>query len=246
MNKIYKDESVILLQGDCLEVMDKMIKKGVKVNLILTDPPYMHEKGGRGKMLLGDSLDREKFNMKELGDFGKEQIYNFLNKSKLLMNKPQWYIFCSEKQIVYYLDWCQENKFKYNILTWNKPLSVMNRERYSTNIEYIVRIYGNGCALNKLDLDNNPDQTKYYSKYKTYSQIRGKGKLHPSQKPIEILNEIISVSSNINDTIFDPYIGSGSTLIASINTNRKCIGIELDEKYCEITKNRILETVNKI
>jgi len=240
MKLYYKDEYIRLFQGDCLEVMDKLIEDNIRVDLIITDPPYIHEKGGRGKMLLGDSLDREKFNMKELGDYGKDNIYNFLNKSLKIMNKPQWYIFCSEKQIVYYLDWCMENKFKYNLLTWNKPLSVMNRERYSTNIEYIIRIYGNGCALNKLDLDNNPEQTKYYSKYKIYSQIRGKNKLHPSQKPLEIINEIIEVSSKIGDVILDTYTGSASTLIASRNLKRKCIGIELEEKYCEIAKNRLI------
>ena len=190
-------------------------------------------------MLLGDCLDRRKFNMKELGDFGKDEIYEFLNLTKSLMKKPQWYIFCSEKQLVFYLDWCNENRMKYNLLNWNKPLSVTNRERYSTNIEYIVRIYCNGCALNKIDLDAYPEKTVFYSKYKAYSQIRGKGKMHPSQKPINLLQEIIELSSNENDIIFDPFMGSGSTAISCINTHRNFIGIELDKGYFEIAKQRI-------
>lgn len=212
-----------------------------EVDLIITDPPYIHEKGGRGKMLLGESLDREKFNMDKLGNFGKDEIYEFLDLTKKTMIKPQWYIFCSEKQLPYYLNWTLDNKFKFNILTWNKPLSIMNRERYSTNIEYIVRIYGNGCALNKLNLDKNKDKCKFYSKYKTYNQIRGKSKLHPSQKPIELLNEIIELSSNINNTILDPFMGSGSTGVACLNTNRKFIGIELDENYFNIANSRLDE-----
>ena len=226
-----------LLQGNYLDLIKNMPDKGI--GCIITDPPYIHEKGGRGKMLLGDALDRDKFNMKELGDFKKENIYDFLNATKRLMTRPQWYIFCSEKQIVYYLDWCVKNKFKYNILTWNKPLSVMNRERYSTNIEYIIRIYGNGCALNKLDLDSNPSYTKYYSKYKAYTQIRGKGKYHPSQKPVELLEELLMVSTNENDIILDPFMGSGSTGVAALNLNRNFIGIELDKKYFDIAKERI-------
>lgn len=228
-----------LINGDCIDIMDKIRQNNKRVDLIITDPPYIHEKGGRGKMLLGESLDREKFNMSKLGDFGKDNIYNFLNTSRLIMNKPQWYIFCSEKQIVYYLDWCMENRFKYNIITWNKPLSVMNRERYSTNIEYIIRIYGNGCALNKLDLDNNPDLTKYYSKHKTYNQIRGGGKLHPSQKPVEIINEFLQLSSNEMDIILDPFMGSCSTGVACLNSNRNFIGIELDDGYFNIAQQRI-------
>lgn len=231
-----------LLHGDCLEMMKKIPDKSI--SCIVTDPPYIHEKGGRGKMLLGDALDREKFNMKELGDFGEKNIYDFLNATKRLMKKPQWYIFCSEKQIVYYLNWCVENKFKYNILTWNKPLSVMNRERYSTNIEYIVRIYSNGCALNKLDLDNNPSYTKYYSKYKTYTQIRGKEKYHPSQKPVELLEELLMVSTNEQDIVLDPFMGSASTGVACLNLNRNFIGIELDDVIFNTAKDRIEKLYN--
>lgn len=231
-----------LLHGDCLEMMKKIPDKSI--SCIVTDPPYIHEKGGRGKMLLGDALDREKFNMKELGDFGEENIYNFLNATKRLMKKPQWYIFCSEKQIVYYLNWCIENKFKYNILTWNKPLSVMNRERYSTNIEYIIKIYSNGCALNKLDLDNNPSYTKYYSKYKTYTQIRGKEKYHPSQKPVELLEELLMVSTNEQDIVLDPFMGSASTGVACLNLNRNFIGIELDEAIFNTAKDRMGKLYN--
>lgn len=232
-----------LLLGNYLEMIKDMPDKSI--SCIITDPPYIHEKGGRGKMLLGDALDRTKFNMKELGDFGKANIYDFLNATKRLMAKPQWYIFCSEKQIVYYLDWCAENKFKYNILTWNKPLSVMNRERYSTNIEYIVRIYSNGCALNKLDLDNNPSYTKYYSKYKTYAQVRGKEKYHPSQKPVELLTELLMVSTNEQDIVLDPFMGSGSTGVACLNANRNFIGVELDNNYFSVARERI-ESLDKM
>lgn len=235
-------DKIQLILGDYLQEIEKLIGKDIR--FILTDPPYLHEKGGRGKMLLGESLDRECFNMKKLGDFGKESIYTFLNATKSLMKNPQWYIFCSEKQIVYYLNWCAENKMKYNILTWNKPLSVMNRERYSTNIEYIVRIYGNGCALNKLDTSDK-NISKYYSKYKVYNQVRGKEKTHPSQKPIELLKEIILLSSNEGDLILDCFMGSGSTGIACMNTNRKFIGIELEEKYFNIAKERVFKNYNK-
>lgn len=235
------EERYKLYQGDYLEVIKGIPDKSI--DLLITDPPYIHEKGGRGKMLLGESLDRTKFNIKKMSDFGKEQIYDFLNTTKRIMKKPQWYIFCSEKQIPYYLNWTLENKFKFNILTWNKPLSIMNRERYSTNIEYIIRIYSKGCALNKLDLEKDKSKTSYYSKYKVYSQIRGKQKLHPSQKPTEIIQEIIELSSNENDLILDPFMGSGTTGRVCLDTNRKFIGIELDGDYFNIAKNRIEEVL---
>jgi site-specific DNA-methyltransferase (adenine-specific) len=226
-----------IIHGDCLELMkDNNISPFN--GLIVTDPPYIHEKGGRGKMLLCETLDRNQFNMKELGDFGEKDINEFMNTTKRLMNKPQWYIFCSEKQVVYYLNWAVSNKFKYNILTWNKPLSILNRERYSTNIEYIIRVYSIGCALNKLNLDLYPEKSDYYSKYKSFKQIRS-NKLHPSQKPIEIISQIIELSSNEDDIILDPFAGSGSTAIACINTNRNYILMEKEQKYYDIIQDRI-------
>lgn len=222
-----------LYHGDCLEVMKEISDKSV--DCIITDPPYLHESGGRGKFLLGDSLDREKYNMGELSDFGKDQIYNFLNASKRINKKKQWYIFCSEKQVVYYLSWCIENNLKYNLLTWNKPLSVLNTERFSTNMEYIVRIYDNGCKLNKL----SDDKLNYYSKYKVCNQLRGKNKIHGSQKPIEIVEQFIELSTNKGDIILDCFMGSGTTGVACYNTKRHFIGIEKDDNYFKLAKERI-------
>ena len=73
------------------------------------------------------------------------------------------------------------------------------------------------------------------------SNIKNNGKLHPTQKPLDILERIIKTSSNENDTVLDCFMGSGSTGVACINTNRKFIGIEKDEKYFEIACDRIKE-----
>lgn len=66
-----------------------------------------------------------------------------------------------------------------------------------------------------------------------------KGKLHPTQKPVDLLKYLIQVSSNENDVVLDSFMGSGSTGVACINTNRNFIGIELDENYFNIAKDRI-------
>ena len=71
------------------------------------------------------------------------------------------------------------------------------------------------------------------------SKERNNGKLHPTQKPIDILERIIKTSSNENDIVLDCFMGSGSTGVACVNTNRNFIGIELDEKYFNIAKERI-------
>ena len=66
-----------------------------------------------------------------------------------------------------------------------------------------------------------------------------KGKLHPTQKPVDLMEYLIEVSSNENDIVLDPFMGSGSSGVACVHTNRNFIGMELDKDYFEIAKKRI-------
>ena len=74
---------------------------------------------------------------------------------------------------------------------------------------------------------------------------RNNGSLHPCQKPTEILERMIKCSSKEGATILDPFMGSGSTGVACVNTNRDFIGIELDTHYFDISKQRINDAINK-
>ena len=73
------------------------------------------------------------------------------------------------------------------------------------------------------------------------SHERNNGKQHPTQKPNDIMERIIKTSSNRGDVVLDLFMGSGSTGVACVNTNRNFIGIELDDKYFDIAKRRISE-----
>ena len=66
-----------------------------------------------------------------------------------------------------------------------------------------------------------------------------RGKLHPTQKPVALMEYLIKTYTNENETVLDFTMGSGSTGVACVNTNRKFIGIELDDNYFEIAKKRI-------
>ena len=71
------------------------------------------------------------------------------------------------------------------------------------------------------------------------------GKLHSCTKPLDIIEKILKASSNEGDIVLDCFLGSGTTAVACVNTNRKCIGIERDEKYFDISCTRVDEAVNK-
>ena len=111
-----------------------MRSHNIKCDLILTDPPYLYEKGGNSKLYKCEALEREKRTMLN-SEFGKDNIYEFLSITKKCMSNPQWYIFCSEKQLPFYLSWCVENNYLFNVLIWEKQLTVLNRKRFSTNLE---------------------------------------------------------------------------------------------------------------
>lgn len=232
----YGKSDYALFQGDCLEVMENI--KDKSIDLMVTDPPYLHIKGGSKCKRVNRGIYNEKSNIKSnMSDFGENEIYMFLNSMKLKMKKMNAYIFASKLQVVYYLKWANENKYQYDILIWDKCKSgLIGHKAFATNIEYIIRIYQYGCGLNAIK-ENDKLISLYYQKIQRIKPV--KNKIHEAEKPVELLQRIIKLSSNENDIVLDPFMGSGSTGVACLNTNRKFIGIELDENYFNIAKDRI-------
>jgi DNA modification methylase len=243
MNKIIK--------GNCFDVM-KTLSKNDNIKLVLTDPPYLHNKGGgktsgtEGKSKIANSAmyKFDSFMMEEMSSFGEDEVYNLLDEYKRIMNKMNCFIFCNDTLIPYYTMWAVRNKKKFTVLTWEKPLSILNRNRFSQNLEYCVRIYDNGTALNLLDIDKHPHKKNYYSK--TRKLNTPKNKQHPTQKPLEYLKGIIELTTNKGDVVLDTFFGSGSTGVACLELERNFIGIELTEKYfnisTEVTNNHKIQT----
>ena len=229
-----------IIKGNCFEVMKALSKKD-NIKLVLTDPPYLHNKGGgktsgtEGKSKIANSAmyKFDSFMMKEMSSFGEDEVYKLLDEYKRIMDKMNCFIFCNDTLIPYYTMWAVRNKKKFTVLTWEKPLSILNRNRFSQNLEYCVRIYDNGTALNLLDIDKYPHKKNYYSK--TRKLNTPKNKQHPTQKPLEYLKGIIELTTNKGDVVLDTFFGSGSTGIACLELDRNFIGIELTEKYFNIS-----------
>lgn len=228
-----------LMKGDCLERM-KEIDSG-SVDMILTDPPY--------EMFLQKSMKRLKSGMLR-GDERKFQeqlknegltvgfdVKNFLTQCLSLFDKKQKFcgVFtCSTKQVIEYIAWAEENKLQYGIGVWHKtnPAPLCNC-KYLNDVEYWIYIKGNKSKI----LGN------YHTKSMVYtSKINKKDKTefgHPTCKPVDLMEKFITNHSTEGQTILDPFMGSGSTGVAAKILNRNFIGIELDDKYFEIAKERI-------
>lgn len=226
-----------LRHGDCLYLMKDIPDKSI--DLIVTDPPYLHIKGGcKSKRLNVGCRDVKSNVVSNMSDFGEQRIYTYLDNVKKKMKKFNMYVFCSKLQIPYYLNWALKNKLQYDVLFWYKNTNRMiSTKFYASNVEYIIRIYGNGCSLNNILNDNGKAKSELYQKIFSYDTP--KNKIHEAQKPIELLERLILLSSKEKDTIIDPFMGSGTTGVACKNLNRNFIGIELDDKYFEIAKKRI-------
>lgn len=177
--------------------------------------------------------------MGEMSSFDDKAIEKFLDTLKPKMRIMNAYVFCSEAQVPYYCMWAEKNKLMFTIMVWEKPLSIINKNRFSQNLEYIVRVYDYGTALNKLD--NNV----YYNRVKKERPVLGKDKRHPTEKPISIMQEFVELSSKKGDVVLDAFLGSGTTAIACINTDRKYIGFEKEEKYYKIASKRIRERLQE-
>ena len=221
-----------LHKGDCLEVIKNLPNKSV--DLLLSDPPYLHVKGGcKSKVFNKGVRDSESKVVSDMSDFGEIEINEFLDTVKPKMKVFNAYIFCSKLQIPYYLNWALRNKYQFDMLIWDKMnYGLISRKFFAPNIEYIIRIYKKG--LNTIE-----GNSEYYQKIKRYK--RPKNKIHEAEKPVDLLKEFILLSSNENEVILDCFMGSGSTgqAVLEVGGNRKFIGIEKDDKYFDIAYNRI-------
>lgn len=236
--RVERVSEIKLLHGDCLELM-KGIPDG-SVDIILTDPPYLHVKGGmKSKKYNVGTWKADSHMVQNMSDFGKREINTFLDTAIPKMEKVNMYIFCSKLQLVHYFEYISRNKkLKYDLLVWDKEkYSMKSTKFFTTDIEYIVRIYQAGVSLHKvLTEDGSKSDINYYMKRQVAQQPKGE---HGTMKPVALMERLIEVSSLEGDIVLDPFMGSGTTAVACLNTNRNFIGMELDETYFNLAEERI-------
>jgi len=229
----------LLLCGDSTnkEEIHKILQDK-KVSLILSDPPY-----GVAYVESKNGLNNVSKIHKEIANdqIQSEQSYQSFTQSWLEVVKPfltsknSFYIFNSDKMLFALKNSLDNSNFKFcQLLIWIKNHSVIGRLDYLPQHELIA--YG------------------WYGSHKFFkSKDKSilvfpkpqKSTLHPTMKPISLLRHLILNSTQIGDYVYDPFGGSGSTLIACEQTKRKCLMVELDPKYCQVIVNRY-QKMNKL
>lgn len=227
--------TIQLYNGDCLELITEIPSNSI--DLIITDPPYKTIKGGNKS---AKWVSRYGGSILSKND-GKIFNFNNVNNEKwikeayrVLKNGSHFYIMTNLINLFEFKKLAEKAGFKlHNLLVWEKNTCTANRW-YMKNCEYIL-FFRKGKAKS---INNASTKTVHQ-----FDNIVGK-KLHPTEKPVELMKLYIENSSEIGEIVLDPFMGSGSTGIACVSADRSFIGYELDEGYFKIAKERI-ENVKK-
>lgn len=217
-----------------MDVLDLMIKKGKKVDMIFTDPPYkMTSRGGTSNT--GGMLKKDIVRTGQVFDNNSLEIEDWLPKFYEVLNEQcHCYIMTNNKNISHYLKVIGESNFHFvKCLIWVKDNKIVGNS-YMGQYEYIIMLRKGGFRK----LNNNGYSDVFQIANKKQKGEDGKN-LHDTEKPTELTDILVGNSSNEGDTVFDPFMGIGGCGVSCEKLGRKFIGVELDERYFNIAQSRI-------
>jgi site-specific DNA-methyltransferase (adenine-specific) len=218
LNNIYNE--------DCLVGMSKIPDKSI--DLVLTDPPYlMNYKSNR-------RVKSEKFDY-IMNDINSEELIKEYIKEchRILKGDTSIYMFCSWHQVDFFKKEFEKYFKLKNLLVWNKNNHGSGDLKGAYAPKHELILYGHkGRSLFR---------EKRIPDVIDYSKVPSNKLVHPTEKPIGLLETFIKNSSDEINIVFDGFMGSATTAIAALNTNRRFIGFELDKEYYEIANKRIQE-----
>ena len=240
------DEQIKTICGDAIVEMKKIPDKSI--HLIVTDPPYNLNKD------YGNNQDKLKF--EEYIDFSRQWL---TEANRILTDNGTIYVFMGMRYISYiYAILEQELGMFFNSwITWFYTQGIGKTKGFSPRHDDILMF-----TKSKKNFIFNLDEIRVPQKcYRSVNNMRGANpsnvwefshihfcnknrQKHPTQKPEALFERMILASSNLNDTILDPFVGSGTTLRVCQQTGRSGIGIDMNPEYIEMVKERLEEKFN--
>lgn len=223
---------VRLYKGDCVEVMSSL--PSGSVDLIVTDPPYkLTSRGSSGTMSGYWAEDKAKKGF--VFDNNATDIADYIDSFyRILKDGTHCYIMCNQLNLPHFLDVIGKSEFKYiKCLIWDKCNKICGKY-YMNCFEYIIMLRkGRERTVNDCGM---PDILRVPN-IKTHDR-EGRN-IHDSEKPVRLMQVLIEQSTNEGEVVFEPFMGSGTTGVASVQTRRDFIGVEIDDKYFQIAERRI-------
>lgn len=240
MKPYYQDSACTIYHGDCFNILHDLSGVGA----VVTDPPYSSGGAFRGDRAMQTTMKYVNSNTigyrPEFSGDNRDQrsflvwcsMWMAAARHAALIGSPLL-TFTDWRQLPLMTDAVQCAGWTWrNIATWHKPGTRMQRGRFSASAEYLVYashgpvIAGAGSPQNVF----------------AHPPVPGDDKLHIAEKPIPVLLWAMQVTPS-ECTVLDPFCGSGPTLAAAKQSGRKAIGIEIEERYCEIAAKRLQQEV---
>jgi DNA modification methylase len=211
--------------GDSTKESDvKKLMSGQKADMVFTDPPY-------GCDLKSTRLGEEVINDELQGD----DLINFFDAVFKNIPLKDWgvlYWFYSTNRVSETRAIAEKYYKLKDTIIWVKDSFVPGRNDYHNKFEPILYLEKIGKGEVKRIWNGQRDKSN------VWNFDRDRNVKHPTNKPVQLIKFALLNSSNKNNIIIDPFLGSGSTLIACEKTNRTCYGMELDTKYCDVIIER--------
>jgi len=217
-----EDKSVQLYCADCLEVMKNIID----VDAVITDPPY--------GVNWQSNWRNDKY---ELMKNDNAIFTNWISGIKANF----FYCFSVWKTMQLYIDEISANNYEIkDVLVWDKKSHGMgDLNSYAPCYELIIFAKKDKSKLN-FKHNRRQNVLRYWRVDGGATGISTNNILcHPAQKPVELIKALIMDCTELNNIVFDPFMGSGTTGVACVQTGRKFIGIEINKEYYNISKERI-------
>ena len=249
MNSIYENEWVKLYQGDCLEIMPKL---DITFDACITDPPYGTTSCKWDSVIpfepMWENLKRLVKDNGAICLFGSEPFSSKLRCSNLEMFKYDWIwektrnsnpMFARKRPLNF-----TENISVFSLLSPIYFPIMENGEKYATR--HRTKFNLQGSVFQGKDIGGIVRDKRFPKNILRFKSCYPNTTVHNTQKPVALIEYLVKTYTNENDIVLDFTAGSGTTGIACMETNRRCVLIEKEEKYCEITIKRLQDKEKEI
>ncbi len=214
--------SIKILNQDCLIGMKKL--KNNSVDSIITDPPYF-------------VLEKQSWDMQWKS---KEEYFSWFDKVfaemwRVLKDGGQMYVFFSQKFMSDYMNRYKPNRM---LIWWHRNLAQTTNKMWLYEYDpifYHVKGDKPKTFNGNFTKGYNVDVLMYPKPQRWKNHIR----YHPAEKNLDMIKRLVEISTNENDLVMDPFVGSGTTAVACRDLKRNFIGFEIEKKYYKIAKNRL-------
>lgn len=237
VNPYYEADGIMIYHGDCREILPKLNK----VDLVLTDPPYavsikgLSHAGQAGKGTRNYDFFPMDHDWPECRKLVLETI-----AACIVTDKASFYVWCGHRQFGDLVDWFETNAFSTRFLVWSKlvPVPPPPRSGWPSAAELCIYAYRSGRRWSDSMLPRSNVLVADGFRHGNPGKCG-----HPTQKPEDIIVPLVRASTSRDEIVLDPFMGSGTTLVAAKKLGRRAIGIEIEKRYCEMAVNRLSQMI---